>query len=177
MAVYMIRAGANGPVKIGFGTNATRRVDELQTGHAETLTVLRLIDGDRAFESALHRHFAPLRLRGEWFAYADEMLGDLEFLRPSSKESLTPAIMGNGRMDAALRHAVTAAGGIASLAQRLGIKAPSIYSWRRVPTLRGIAVEAATGIPRHVLRPDIWDISDTPSRFRMTPPPLTESVT
>ncbi len=51
---------------------------------------------------------------------------------------------------------LAAAGGPSALAGKLGIRAPSIYSWTRVPAGRAAAVEAATGIPRHELRPDLW---------------------
>jgi DNA-binding transcriptional regulator YdaS (Cro superfamily) len=40
----------------------------------------------------------------------------------------------------------------------LGIQAPSIYSWRRVPAIRVLAIEAATGISRHELRPDLYPV-------------------
>ncbi len=52
--------------------------------------------------------------------------------------------------------AVRAAGGPSRLADRLGIRSPSIYSWTRIPAARVAGVEAASGIPRHELRPDLW---------------------
>lgn len=63
---------------------------------------------------------------------------------------------------------IEAAGGTALLAQHLGIQAPSIYSWRRVPAERVIAVEAATGISRHALRPDLYP-PDIPKRRARRP--------
>lgn len=63
-------------------------------------------------------------------------------------------------MDPVLRRVIEAVGGTAALAQLLGIQAPSIYSWRRVPPNRVKAVSAATGIPAHELRPDLWDAPD-----------------
>jgi DNA-binding transcriptional regulator YdaS (Cro superfamily) len=59
-------------------------------------------------------------------------------------------------VDSVIGRAIEAAGGTAALAQRLGIQAPSIYSWRRVPAERVLAVEAATKISRHDLRPDLY---------------------
>lgn len=52
--------------------------------------------------------------------------------------------------------ALAAAGGPSALAALLGIRAPSIYSWRRIPAGRVAAIVQATGIPRHELRPDLW---------------------
>lgn len=58
--------------------------------------------------------------------------------------------------DAGLNSAIDAAGGVAQLARKLGIAQPSVSNWNRVPAERVIAVEAATGIPRAKLRPDLF---------------------
>lgn len=59
----------------------------------------------------------------------------------------------------ALDKAVEAAGSQLALANLLGIKAPSVSGWydrSRVPAERCIAIEAATGVSRHELRPDVF---------------------
>jgi len=59
-----------------------------------------------------------------------------------------------------LEKAIQAAGSQQKLADLLGIKSPSITEWRsrdRVPAERCRAIEAATGVPRHELRPDVFD--------------------
>lgn len=58
----------------------------------------------------------------------------------------------------ALRHAIEAAGGKTALARALGITYQAIDQWRRVPALRVLDVEAATGgrVTRHALRPEIY---------------------
>jgi TorA maturation chaperone TorD len=48
------------------------------------------------------------------------------------------------------------AGGVAELARRIGIRQPSVSNWSRVPAERVAAVEAATGISRVQLRPDLY---------------------
>ena len=53
--------------------------------------------------------------------------------------------------DAGLDRAIDAAGGIAQLARKIGIT-----NWNRVPAQRVIAVEAATGVSRKQLRPDLY---------------------
>jgi TorA maturation chaperone TorD/DNA-binding transcriptional regulator YdaS (Cro superfamily) len=58
--------------------------------------------------------------------------------------------------DAGLERAIDAAGGIAQLARKIGIAQPSVSNWSAVPAQRVIAVEAATGVPRKVLRPDLY---------------------
>ncbi|MBM3571844.1 MAG: molecular chaperone [Alphaproteobacteria bacterium] len=63
--------------------------------------------------------------------------------------------------DAGLAEAIGAAGGIGALARALGISQPSVSNWQQVPPNRVIAIETATGIPRHVLRPDLYPMNDS----------------
>jgi len=61
--------------------------------------------------------------------------------------------------EAALLHAVAQAGGQTALARKLKIKPQAVHQWvlaGRVPPLRALAVEAATGVSRKALRPDIY---------------------
>jgi TorA maturation chaperone TorD len=58
--------------------------------------------------------------------------------------------------DHGLREAIRAAGGVTELARRIGISQPSISNWSRVPAERVLAVEAATGTDRAILRPDLY---------------------
>lgn len=49
------------------------------------------------------------------------------------------------------------AGGSSGLARLLGNITPQAVSqWQRVPVKRVLDVERVTGIPRHILRPDIY---------------------
>jgi TorA maturation chaperone TorD len=58
--------------------------------------------------------------------------------------------------DPGLETAIRTAGGITELARRIGISQPSVSNWTRVPAERVLSVEAATGVPREILRPDIY---------------------
>jgi TorA maturation chaperone TorD len=58
--------------------------------------------------------------------------------------------------DQGLEEAISAVGGVSELARRLGISQPSISNWNRVPADRVLSVEAATGVARVVLRPDLF---------------------
>ena len=64
--------------------------------------------------------------------------------------------------EAGLTRAIDAAGGVAQLARKIGIAQPSVSNWSRVPAQRVIAVEAATGVPRAELRPDLYEESAIP---------------
>ncbi len=60
---------------------------------------------------------------------------------------------------APIDRAISAAGTQQRLAETLGIKSASISEWKvrkRVPAERCIAIEAATGVSRHDLRPDVF---------------------
>jgi TorA maturation chaperone TorD len=59
--------------------------------------------------------------------------------------------------DPGLSEAIRVVGGVSELARKLGISQPSVSIWNRVPAERVLAVEAATGISRTALRPDLYD--------------------
>ncbi len=65
--------------------------------------------------------------------------------------------------DAGLQRAIDSAGGIGALARALGIAQPSVSGWSRVPADRVAAIEAATGVPRTLLRPDLFDGAGEPA--------------
>jgi DNA-binding transcriptional regulator YdaS (Cro superfamily) len=44
----------------------------------------------------------------------------------------------------------------AEIARGLGLSRAAITRWQRVPAERVVAVEKITGIPRQLLRPDLW---------------------
>lgn len=58
--------------------------------------------------------------------------------------------------DAGLGEAIRVAGGVGALAQKIGISQPSVSNWSRIPAERVVAVEAATGVTRAILRPDLY---------------------
>ncbi len=58
--------------------------------------------------------------------------------------------------DPGLSEAIQAVGGVSELARRLGISQPSVSNWDKVPAERVLAVEAATGVERMRLRPDLY---------------------
>lgn len=61
----------------------------------------------------------------------------------------------------ALDRAIKAAGSATRLAELVGVHKSTVSDWRasRVPAERAIAIEAATGIPRADLRPDLFAAS------------------
>lgn len=66
----------------------------------------------------------------------------------------------------ALRVAVDLIGSQAKTARLLGVAQPSVWKWlnkgQHLPAEHVLAVEAATGISRYELRPDIYPQDDAP---------------
>lgn len=62
--------------------------------------------------------------------------------------------------DDGLRKAVGSLRSVSEFARKVGISRGVVYRWKRVPAEIVVKVEAATGIPRAELRPDLY-IRDT----------------
>jgi len=58
--------------------------------------------------------------------------------------------------DQGLDQAIRVAGGVGALARKIGIAQPSVSNWSHVPAERVLSVEAATGVSRAILRPDLY---------------------
>ncbi len=59
----------------------------------------------------------------------------------------------------AIERAIASAGSASELARQLGVVPMTVTQWKtrdRVPAERVIAIETATGISRHDLRPDVF---------------------
>lgn len=59
--------------------------------------------------------------------------------------------------DEALTEAIEKSGGTVKLAVALGVTSQAISQWDRCPVERAKDVERVSGIPRHRLRPDIFE--------------------
>jgi hypothetical protein len=67
--------------------------------------------------------------------------------------------IGNMSAHDGLVKAIKAVGGEAALARQLGLTRQAIHNWcreRRVPLARVAEVEQVSGVPREVLRPDMF---------------------
>jgi hypothetical protein len=72
--IYYIQAGEY--LKIGYTGSPTAdgRLAALQTASPLDLRILATEPGEVVDETALHRRFAHLRVRGEWFRFEGELL-------------------------------------------------------------------------------------------------------
>lgn len=66
-------------------------------------------------------------------------------------------------MSDALKEAIAIAGGQTALAAKIGRKQQNIWDWlhnsKRVPAEAVLPIEAATGVSRHRLRPDLYPLA------------------
>lgn len=69
--VYAIGGAGGGIVKIGWTSNLRERLSSIRCGSPEEISVLWKAPGDFAVERYLHKRFAALRIRGEWFDFGD----------------------------------------------------------------------------------------------------------
>lgn len=94
--VYFIRAGGNGPVKIGSldGGDIYKRLSALQCGNHKPLYLRSFIVGNSFTERQLHSRFHHLHIRGEWFRVADDLKEFLDTLPhpPLGEMTLHPAL-------------------------------------------------------------------------------------
>lgn len=65
--IYFIRDESTKLIKIGTSIRLGVRLAQLKIKYPGSLRVLAVIPGSYADESALHRRFAHLRIKGEWF--------------------------------------------------------------------------------------------------------------
>ena len=89
MTVYFIATADRRYVKIGYTTNMTRRLRDVQVGNPEPLELLGTLDGTKDDEKRLHHDWRRLRVEGEWFRLTDELAYSIEWqLRPEPPEAL-----------------------------------------------------------------------------------------
>lgn len=84
-SVYFAEAGNR--VKIGFSKRVSARLVQLQTGSAVPIRLIGTMPGGRTAERRLHDQFAHLRISGEWFQGAPELLEHVGALVAASKSA------------------------------------------------------------------------------------------
>lgn len=79
--IYFITAPEAGRIKIGYTTKPEKRISGLMTSSAYRLETLRIIEGTREQEQAMHDRFAYLRVHREWFSDCAELREFIETLK------------------------------------------------------------------------------------------------
>jgi len=78
--IYFLRAGQDGPIKIGFTAVLERRLAQLRAGSSIALCILGIYRGTKSGEAAIHRWFNDEWLHNEWFAPTQRLLDFLSHL-------------------------------------------------------------------------------------------------
>ena len=92
-SVYFIGAGDR--IKIGFSQRPTERLKDLQTSHHMTLELLAVMPGSYQTEARLHKQFAHLKQKGEWFVAQPELMALIDQLNGKRKPKPEPEIIGD----------------------------------------------------------------------------------
>jgi len=85
-SIYFLRAGADGPIKIGSALCPPARMAQLQTGCPQRLELIFHALAQPGMESLLHRRFAPVRVHGEWYQADPSLLAYIDQLRTFVRE-------------------------------------------------------------------------------------------
>ena len=156
--VYAIDDG-QGCVKIGWAKDPVRRLREMNVSDAGRLTLIGSARGTRAHEAEAHALLKPWRARGEWFRKEGHVLTFLNMLPKHQPDDAKQ----RGEDLTFFRRALLEKGfSLNRLAKAIGVDQTTATRWqRRVPVERVMDIERITGIPREVLRPDIFSKANT----------------
>ena len=161
--VYAIDDG-QGCVKIGWAKDPVRRLREMNVSDAGRLTLIGSARGTRAHEAEAHALLKPWRARGEWFRKEGHVLTFLNMLpKPSGPIKIPNPTFVDPDWPMLRRELAKRGIRLVDFARAVGIERPLATNWaqRGVPAKRVLDVERITGIPREVLRPDIFTKANT----------------
>lgn len=80
----------------------------------------------------------------------------MDTLDPASPPETPQAAPGADPVLSPAKRAVKAIGGVVAVAKLVGISPQAVSQWDQVPALHAAKVAAASGVPAHELRPDIF---------------------
>ncbi len=75
--IYAIHCPNKNEIKIGYATNPTSRLSQLQVGTTDRLDLLITFAGGLAEEKEIHKALAKHKISGEWFKYSPEVFSVL----------------------------------------------------------------------------------------------------
>lgn len=85
--VYFAQA-ESGPIKIGFSTNPSRRIANIQTTLPERLVLIAAVRGTMRTELFFHHRLAAHNITGEWFQPHDDVLQAIWLVQTRGEESV-----------------------------------------------------------------------------------------
>lgn len=87
--IYFARVGDY--VKIGQSRDYKKRIDNIKTASPFPVEILHVEMNKPEFETAIHRKFAHLRHRGEWFHAHPDLLAYIDKISNELNRSVTKA--------------------------------------------------------------------------------------
>lgn len=160
--VYFATYGGRGPIKIGISCAPEVRLRDWGSGLPYAPILLGMFSGSHKDERALHLRFAHLRLRGEWFRRAPELMVVIAQHRDRKLRGVNTDMRISKRYDldkkTALRLLRNAAKTDTMIAKWAGCSRQAVGTWRRIPAGRVLRLEKIPeiGLTRYQMRPDIY---------------------
>lgn len=162
--IYLAEAPQMGWLKIGFSKSPKDRERQLSKALKTPISLLSTKQGSRALEYQTHRKFWAFRVHGkEWFSDRQEIR---DYFPPTnyaihSEQNNHVKTRNASISKTPLARAMAALDNNQSeMARICGVKQPSVWAWvhgkKQLPAEHVLKVEAATGVSRHDLRPDIY---------------------
>lgn len=84
--IYFLSDGVG--IKIGHSMSVEQRIHNIRSSNRAEITLLLMIDGTSKEETAIHKQFKHLRIRGEWFTPGPELI---EFINRLREEAFSKA--------------------------------------------------------------------------------------
>jgi len=131
MTIYFIRAGKDGPIKIGYtSNNPTLRMSDIQVGCPYRLDIMGCIEGSLQDERYLHLKLSAHNTTGEWFEPHADVISVV-------KEAIATGIAvpfsapGRPRHANAANEIIDILGGNSVVADLTESKPNAVSNWRR----------------------------------------------
>lgn len=155
--IYFIQMGDDGPIKIGFAkdtANLCKRLNTMQIGNPTPLFLRGVLRGPQSMEKKVHQSVWQHRLRGEWFASADDIDAVLERCEPVDG---LPVVQRRAHAD------------------RMH-QADAERFWRNETLTEAEALERMTGWTQYYARRFLGERTGRPNRHEWTPEKASEAA-
>lgn len=141
--IYFIHAPDVNRIKIGYAYNHWRRFKGISTSSPIEIEGIGVIRGDRVVENAIHRRFAHLRYRFEWFDFKPELQNFVRDLSsPWEGSDLNAWYCGLIRLPPTMRH------------QFIEMVIRVVERWRPGTSLHQDRIDWSAGLPNL----EVWGV-------------------
>lgn len=158
--IYFVRCSETNAVKIGYAVDPWKRFSKIQSDSPGSLQLLAVQAGGRAEERELHKRYAGLWRRGEWFDYGPDLQSHVASLPPALKPNSKRAL--GGTLGAWLRENDLTLREFARISGCTISSLSCICAGTRIP--RKEAMRRIFAVTRGAVQPnDFYDLPDLPA--------------